>query len=77
MILLVLRKLVTDDWVHVSPGLVFGGWGRMEGVVTANACMFLRRLYLGNSNVEKWGDHRRKKVFINSSVEEVFINSSI
>ena len=26
-----LRKLVADDWVNVSPGLVFGGWGRIGG----------------------------------------------
>ena len=31
VILLVQRKLVTDHWVHVSPGLVFGGgWGALQ-----------------------------------------------
>ena len=26
-------------------------------------------LHLGSSNAEKWGDHQRKKFFINNSVD--------
>ena len=29
---------------------------------------------LGGSNAEKWGDHRKKKFFINNSVEAVILS---
>ena len=28
-------------------------------------------ILLGGSNAEKWGDHKKKKFFINNSVESV------
>ena len=66
-----LRKLLTDDWVHLSPRLVFRGVE--EGGGTAIACTFLMGLCLGSSNVEKWGKHQRKKLFINNSVEALIL----
>ena len=61
------QKLVTDDWVLLSPGLVFRGVGEGGGIATA--CNFLIGLCLGSSNVENWGDHRRNKLFMNNSMQ--------
>ena len=57
---------ITNNWVHVSPGLVLGDGGRVEIV-----CAFFwgEGALLGDSKVEKWGDHQKTKFFINKSVE--------
>ena len=57
---------ITNDWVHVSPGLVLGNRGRVGVIETA--CAFFGGL-LGDANTKKWGDHQRKKFFINRSAE--------
>ena len=45
----------------------FRRWGRWGFVgIPYN---FLGGLLLGGSNLEKWGDHQKKKFFINNSVE--------
>ena len=47
-----------------------GGWEDVE-----IACTFLGRLLLGfllgGSNVKKWDDHQKKKLFINNSIEDL------
>ena len=63
-----LWKLVTKDWVHISPGFVSGG-GRVGGRWN---CMYLSsRLFLGGSNAEKWGDHQNNKFFITNSLRSI------
>ena len=59
----IFRISVTNDWVHVSPGLVSkGGWGTVD-IAWASLGGFL----LGCSNTKKRGDHGNKKIFINKS----------
>ena len=61
-----LRKLVTNDWGHVSPGLFLknrAGWGTVD----------LGRLWLGSSNAEKWSNHQNKKFCINNSVKALIM----
>ena len=41
-----LKRLFTDDWVHVFHGLVFKGWGRVETVG-------IGRIVVGKSNAAK------------------------
>ena len=60
-----MRKLVTKDWVQVSPGLVSKG---ERGFVDI-AYTFLGALLLVGSNVVKWSDHLKKKISINNSAE--------
>ena len=50
--MVILRKLVSNDRVHVSPGLVFGEW-REGGGVAEIACAFSWGFLLGDSNAEK------------------------
>ena len=55
----------------MSPGLVSGGGGKGEGGgrgVIEIACTFLEELLLGGSDAKKWGDHQKKKFFINNSL---------
>ena len=59
---------ITNNWVHVSPGLVLGDGGRVE-IVCAFFFLGGGGALLGDSKVEKWGDHQKKKFFINKSVE--------
>ena len=33
LLVVILRKLVTNDWVHVYPGLVSGDGGRVGGLL--------------------------------------------
>ena len=62
-----LRKLVTKDWVHVSPGLVLECEGRGGG--HSKCIFFFGGLLFGGSNAEKWGDHQNKTFFLNNSVK--------
>ena len=62
-----LRKLATNDWVHLSPGLEFRGVGESVGIAVAYT--FLMGLCLGSSNVGNWVDHWRKRLFMNNFVE--------
>ena len=45
-------------------------WGESVGG-RLNWIYILVGLLLGSSNEEKWGDHQKKKFFINNSVEVV------
>ena len=65
-----LRKLVTKDWLHVSPGLVSGAERESVGG-RWNWIYFFGGLLFGGSNAEKWGDHKKEKFFIKHSVEVV------
>ena len=59
---------IANDWVLVSSRLVSSdGWWRV-GVVEI-ACAFLGGFLLGDSSVEKWSDHQKKKFFINKSIQ--------
>ena len=49
----------------------FRGWGESVGDPRGNWIYFFERLLLRGSNVEKWGDHKKKKFFVNNSVEVV------
>ena len=49
-----LRKLVTKNWVHISPVLDSesgGGWGSLKFHI------LFGRLLLRDSDAGKWGDH--------------------
>ena len=64
-----LRKLVTKGRVHVSPGLVSGGGGKVWEVDK------IGYTFLGDCCWEvqmrkNGGDHKKKKFFINNSIEE-------
>ena len=63
-----LRKLFTKDWVHDSPGRVSGGGGKVWEACEIGYIIF-GGLLLGGSNAERWSDHKKKKFFINNSVE--------
>ena len=58
-----LRKLVTNDWVHVSSGIVLEDRGRM---VNWHVPVWRDFCWEEGSNAEKW--HRKKNFFINDSV---------
>ena len=60
---MILRKLVTNNWVHVSPGLVLGKWGAVEIHEPFGG------ISVGRSSMKKLGDHQNKKLFINQSVK--------
>ena len=47
-------------------GLVLGDERRLLG--RGNGMYLFGGIYLGDSNVEKWGDHWEKNLFINSFV---------
>ena len=65
--MLKLRKLVINNWVHVSLGLVSGDKGMV--MAAEMLCTYLGGTFLlGCSNGEKWGDHRIKNLFISNSV---------
>ena len=54
-----MRKLVTNDWVHVFPGLALEDGG--EGGVQFNLhILFLRGLLLGGSNAKNGVTIKRK-----------------
>ena len=54
-----MRKLITNDWVHVSLGLALGDG--MEGGVQLNLHIpFLRGLLLGGSNAKNGVTIKRK-----------------
>ena len=57
-----MRKLVTNDSVHVSPGLVSWGGGGAEGRPLKLHIHFrgIGKLLLGGSNIENW----REGVFL-------------
>ena len=63
-----LRKLIINDWVHVSSGIVLEDRGRMvkwHVPVSGDFCWEV------GWNVEKWGDHRierRISLYLNVSV---------
>ena len=66
-----LRKLVTKDWAHVFPGLVSGcGGGGKYGRPMKLDIRFWG-IVIGRFNAEKWGDHKKKKFFINNFIEVV------
>ena len=64
-----ISQEITNNWVHVSPGLVLGNRERV-GVIKS-ACAFFGGFLLGDTNTKKWGDHQRKKFFINKSAESL------
>ena len=68
---MILRKLVTNGWVLVSPGFVTEDEGGMGAVEIT--CAFFGGFLLGGSNAEKWGDHQKKKFFLNKSVEALIL----
>ena len=55
-----MRKLVTNDWVHVSPGLALGDGGGEGGVQLNLHIPFLRGLLLGGSNAKNGVTIKRK-----------------
>ena len=63
-----INQEITNNWVHVSPGLISRDGGR-QMVVIEIACAFLGGFLLGDSNVEEWSSHQKKKFFINKSIE--------
>ena len=68
----VLTRVETDfSWTCFSRcGGGVGGGGRNIGG-RWNRIYFFGGLLLGDSNAEKWGDHQKKKFFINNSVDAV------
>ena len=50
---------------------LFQGVGIKCGRPMKKLDILFGRLFLGGSNAEKWGDHKKKKFFINNSVEVV------
>ena len=65
VIWLVLTRVETDSLT------CFSECGESVGGRWRNWIYFFGRLLLGGSNAEKWGDHKKKKFFINNSVEVV------
>ena len=53
------------------PWTCFRGWGESLGGRRRNWICFFGWLLLRGSNAEKWGDHKKKKFFINNCVEAV------
>ena len=68
---MILRKLVTNDCVHVS-WTCFKGW-REGGGTNDIAWAFFGRFLLGRSNTKKWGEHQNKKLFKNKSVKALIL----
>ena len=58
-----LRKLVINDWVHVSSGIVLEDRGRM---VNWHVPVWRDFCWEEGPNAEKW--HRKKNFFINDFV---------
>ena len=67
LLVVILRKLVTNDWLHVYPGLVSGDGGRVGGSLKLHE-LFLE-IFIGRFKYEKKGDHRNKISFINKSIK--------
>ena len=65
-----LRKLVTKDWVHVSPELISGGGGKYWETDQIG-CTFLGDCCWEVQMWKNGGDHKKEKFFKNDSVEAV------
>ena len=65
-----INQEITNNWVHVSPGLICRDGGRRVGVIEI-ACAFLGGFLLGDSNVGKQSDHQKKKFFINKCIKAI------
>ena len=69
-----MKKLVTNNSVHMPPLLVTRndtvlGAVEIVCIFLGRFCMYLlERFLLRGSNAKKWGDHRKKKFFINDAL---------
>ena len=75
VIRLVLTRVETEEISYERLGscfswICFRGWEESVGGPW-NRIYFSGGLLAGGSNAEKWGDHKKKKLFINNSVEVV------
>ena len=76
VIRLVLTRVETEEISCERLGSCFSWtcfreWGESVGGQWRNWIYFFGHLLLGGSNAEKWSDHKKKKFFINNSIEVV------